>query len=156
MIKLEKRIQARLPFDRRDENPGNNYGIHGIDLWYILVGPHGAVQFAVSFPIYLPHVENERDWSERHSFHRVHAREPRGFDVGYHSPKPMYDDQTDMKCDILGGRCYYDGSGLTADEWAKEIFSVRGEVPEKTLWRKLGEYYCDRFGVDENKIGIEE
>lgn len=146
--KFTKSTHVRLPFDRRHEDPSKNYGIHGLDVWFILKGPKGAVQFAVTFPVYLPHVEREYlgkfiDWNSR--------KEIMGFDVGYHSPKPMYEGQRPMKgkCQHLGrSRCYYDGSGLRAMEWAKEIFAVKGAHPEDLLWKKLEEEYELRFETE--------
>jgi hypothetical protein len=60
------------------------------------------------------------------------------FDVGYHSPKPMFEghESMDGACSTLDGKpCYYEGGGLRAIEWAKRIFGadVRGDiVPPKT------------------------
>lgn len=156
-MKLTKVTNVRMPYDCRDPDPHKNYGIHGLDVWFMLNGPHGAVQFAVSFPIYLPHVECEKDWTETNrAYAEVHGREPRGFDVGYHSPKPMYEGQEPMPCELLeGGECYYDGSTLQADKWTRDIFSIRGERPEKEIWRRLANEYSDRFGVDASEITYE-
>jgi hypothetical protein len=56
---LVRSTQVRLPFDRRDPNPSKNYGIHGLDIWFIVKGPLGAVQFGATFPCYMPHVMAE-------------------------------------------------------------------------------------------------
>lgn len=131
---LERITKVRLPFDMRDDNPSKDYGIHGLDIFFILKGPKGAVQYGVTFPVYLPHVEYSRD-------------EIYGFDVGYHSPNPLYDGQCAMNCELLSdGKCYYDGSSLRAIEWTKEIFSITGQPPENILWKKLEEYYYETFG----------
>ena len=53
----------------------------------------------------------------------------------------------DSECYLVeGGKCYYDGSCLRADEWAQEIFSVKNEPPENLVWKKLEEDYIERFG----------
>lgn len=136
-MSFEKKIDARLPFDRRHEDPSKNYGVHGLDIWFILKGPLGAVQYAVTFSVFLPSV----DISRFHDMNKI-----RGFDVGYHSPEPMYEGQTSMDCTHLaGGKCYYDGSGLRADEWTDKIFSTIGKPPEDVLWKMLEEEYKDRF-----------
>lgn len=90
-MKFEKITNVRLPFDRRSPDPKTNYGIHGLDVWFILKGPKGATQFAVT-----------------------------GFDVGYHSLEPQYEGQTKMECTMFG-ECYYDGSSLRADDWSKNM-----------------------------------
>lgn len=136
---LERITKVRLPFDMRSTESGKNYGIHGLDVWFILKGPKGAVQFVVTFPVYLPHVQAE-------SYEWKYKPEIMGIDVGYHAFTPQYESQTSMPCDLLGGECYYDGSSLRADEWAKEIFAVRGEPPENEVWRRLEGEYVSCFG----------
>ena len=125
------------PFDMRHKDPSYNYGIGGLLVYWVLVGPKGATQFAVSFPAYLPHVMAEGN---------VSNTEIMGYDVGYHANYPMYDGQTDMDCSYTeSGKCFYDGSSLRADQWVEEIFSIRGERPEVRIWDKLEQEYMDRF-----------
>ena len=67
-----------------------------------------------------------------------------GFDVGYHSPDPMYDDQEPMEnCNVIEGDCYYDGSSLRAVEWYNEfIFSGKDE---ELIWEKLERVWRGEF-----------
>ena len=140
---MEKIINVRLPFDRRHEDDSKNYGIHGLDIWFILKGERGAVQFAVTFPVFLPHVAAELKWKDKPY---LDGQKIRGFDVGYHAKAPQYEGQIAMdNCDICNP-CYYDGSSLASDRWVEEIFSIRGEAPEKRLWEKLEQEYISRFG----------
>lgn len=135
--KFQKITNVRLPFDRRSADPKTNYGIHGLDIWFILKGPKGAVQFAINFPIYLPHVEAERyAWK--------YKPEIMGIDIGYHALEPQYEGQTKMECQMFG-ECYYDGSSLRADDWVKEIFAIRGTHLEDEIWSRLEEDYRRRF-----------
>lgn len=142
MEKFERITRVRLPFDRRHSDPSKNYGIHGLDVYFILKGEKGAAQFAVNFPVFLPHVEREHEGK----FPKI-RKEILGIDVGYHSPVPTFEGQNAMRgdCDVIGGKCYYDGSGLRADDWVQELFSVRGEHIDKLVWKKLEEEYADRF-----------
>lgn len=133
--KLEKITRVRLPFDLRHEDPNKNYGIHGTDIWFVLKGEKGAVQYGVTLPCYLPHIE----------INSSYMRKINGFDVGYHSYTPMYEGQSPMDCDVLGCECYYDGSALKADEWTKIIFSTIGRRPEEVLWKLLEQEYKSRF-----------
>jgi hypothetical protein len=136
---FEKITNVRLPYDRRHPDPKQNYGIHGLDVWFILKGPKGATQFAVTFPVYLPHVERESaSWK--------YKPEIMGTDVGYHAKEPQFEGHAAMPCNLFGGECYYDGSSLRADDWAKEIFAIRGEGPENEIWRRLKVEYVERFG----------
>lgn len=145
--KLFKKItRVGLPFDMRNDDPHINYGIHGFDIWFILHGPKGAVQFMISLDLHLPHIEREERPKWRTGAYYKDEK-IRGYDVGYHALTPQYEGQYIRECDLLeGGKCYYDGSALASDEWVKEIFSIRGEKPENRLWDKLEEEYISRFG----------
>lgn len=129
---MEKIVKVRLPYDLKEQG----YGIAGLMLWYILKGELGAVQYAVYIPYYLPHIDNT-------------SGKLMGVDVGYHSLVPMYEDQTSYECDMFG-KCYYDGSGLRADDWTKEIFATKGKLLENVIWEKLTEEYELRFGEKNN------
>lgn len=137
-MRFERIKTIRLPFDLRDVDPKRNYGIGGLYITFILKGERGAIQFQVSFPVYLNHIDKPK-----HDF----MNKIDGSDVGYHSPVPMYEGQNfmDHKCPIIGGKCYYDGSGLRASEWAEEIFSKRGNDHEEIIFKKLEEEYLMRF-----------
>jgi len=145
-IKFEKITNVRLPFDRRHTNDFKNYGIHGLDIWFILKGPKGATQYACTFDIYLPHVEKY----DRPKWKAMEREKIRGFDVGYHSLTPQYEGQTQTDCTSLdGGKCYYDGSSLRANSWTETIFSTIGKPPEEVLWKMLEDEYMSRFeGVE--------
>lgn len=140
--KLKKEYKVGLPFDRRHPDDSKNYGIHGLDIWFILKGEKGAVQYGVTFPVYLPHVAKELQ-AKGKTLDRIY-----GFDVGYHARMPQYEGQTIMAdCDLTPeGKCFYDGSSLRASDWTEQIFSVVGEKPEKLLWEKLYTEYVERFG----------
>lgn len=139
MTKFEKITNVRLPFDCRSTDPSKNYGIDNLGVWFVLKGPKGAIQFIVSFPIYLPHVTREKGG--------LLPGNISGTDVGHHAKAPQYDGQTSMKCDYFG-ECYYDGSSLRAQEWADQIFSITGEQPEKEIWRRLEQEYFYLFGEE--------
>lgn len=69
------------------------------------------------------------------------------FDLGYHSPVPLYEGQSPMSdCHLLPGRaCFYDGSGLMADT----PWRLLREEGDAAVWKHLEDYYADTFsGVD--------
>lgn len=73
-------------------------------LIYYCVGVHGATQLGLWLRV------GESAWP---------GQEPIfAYDLGYHSVAPQYEEQGDaMECDLVeGGRCYYDGSGLQAEQ----------------------------------------
>ena len=135
---MEQLTEWTPAFDKRHKDPMKNYGIGSVGLKFILKGELGAVQFYILTGWNLPKVQEEhkiKGWSSN----------PMGADVGYHSPKPMYDDDTPAtdSCPYLDGKpCYYDGSGLAADGlFDKFITKGIGAV-----WNKLENYYTDTFG----------
>lgn len=146
-IEFETIQRVKLPFDRRHESPSKNYGIHGLDVWFILKGPKGATQYMFNAGIYLPHVEEEYLRRNIDLFSYKDCGKFSGYDVGYHAKEPQFEGQQPHgDCDILGGQCYYDGSGLFAAEKTKEFFSIRGESIEPHIWKFLEEQYLERFG----------
>lgn len=70
---------------------------------YSVTGPRGAVNLTFSEPIPVHPLLNR--WM--------------GVDFGYHSPRPMYEGQEpETRCELLGEvPCFYDGSGLRADQY---------------------------------------
>ena len=113
---------------------------------FVLKGPKGAVQFLLFTGWQLPHVLEE--WKER-----KFSIEVMPADLGYHSPKPMYDDQRPMPdCEYLDGLpCYYDGSTLNAER----PYKVLTEQGEDALWEFLKDYYKSTLERPEDISGIE-
>lgn len=60
-------------------------------------------------------------------------------DVGYHSPVPTYEGQKVFSedCGIIGGRCYYDGTSLGAEELLSRL-SANGV---DAVWDELEQWY---------------
>ena len=138
-----KRIIDFVPgYDKRDPDPKKNYGIGSMMIWFVLKGERGAVHFSITTGWYPENVQREF-YARKKVLDIVN---PVGADVGYHSPEPMYEGQetVDDSCEYLDGKpCYYDGSGLAADDLAKR-FLVDGD---STVWSELENVYIQRFGV---------
>ena len=152
MEKLIREVLVLPAFDKRDTNPSKNYGIHGCNLCFYVKGEKGAVQFIIYTNWHLPHVQKElisKCHGSRTEFsgHHFCHLEPIPADIGYHSPKPMYDSQEPIstECDLIGkGKpCYYDGSSLNAEGY----FQIMVEGGSEALWKALEEYYHNRFDV---------
>ena len=142
---MEREIKFLPAYDERN-NPKGNYGIHGVDLRMYLKGELGTVQFVVYTNWHLPHVQEELLNTSKCDKLSIKCNfEPMPADVGYHSPKPIYEGQEIMSdcCECLGGKpCYYGGSGL----YAEKIYKVLVEKGSDEVWKKLEEYYIDIFG----------
>lgn len=109
-----------------------SYGRHGMEVTWLLRGPKGVTQFKM-FTGWEPGLD-------RHSERMVNA--PMGADLGYHAFVPQYEGQEPMdSCDYLPGQptCYYDGSGLMADDLMHE-FLIHGE---QVIWNRLAERHDD-------------
>jgi hypothetical protein len=144
--KFKRSILFRPGYDERRKG----CGVHGMEMRFVVKGPRGAVQFLLFTNWMLPHVE--RELHDR--YEKGESLNPclfKGYpaDLGYHSPKPMYKDQSAMRndCDILGGQCYYDGSGLNAER----PFGILVSQGLEALWKFLEEYYGSVFSKNEMK-----
>ena len=113
------------------EQGGSGHGRHGMEIRWLLRGPKGGAQFLIY-----------TDWipGEPGSPRTAHMF-PMGADVGYHAKQPKYEDQAPMsgECEITGGVCYYDGSGLRAMELV-EVFKQFGE---QAVWDELEAVYAE-------------
>lgn len=135
---MERIVLTTPAFDRRNTDPSKNYGIHGMELRYVLKGVKGATQFLVFTNIQLPHVHEERVGRPVSSIDY-----PMGADIGYHAMQPQYAGQEKMtKCAFVDGGCYYDGSGLAATEFIPLWVSGGDEA----VWPMLEDKYIERFG----------
>jgi hypothetical protein len=59
--RFRKEITFSPAFDKRDPDPQKNYGVHGVEMRWLLHGPDGVVQFLVFTGWNLPHVTKEMD-----------------------------------------------------------------------------------------------
>jgi hypothetical protein len=89
---------------------------------FLLHGDLGATQFLVQF--------RTRPYGN--------ARLVEGWDVGFHSRAPIsYATEMD-ECDVVPeGRCWYDGSGLQADELCQRFL----KEGEQVVWATLEDRY---------------
>jgi hypothetical protein len=135
---FERRIVITGAYDKRHPEPSKNYGIHGMDMCFYLIGPRGAVQFVFYSAQHLKHVANELRASLGYNpFHGM------GADIGYHAITPQYQGQECGDCTLLpGGKCYYDGSGLAASEFEDEFVAGGSEI----VWPMLKQKYNEWFG----------
>jgi hypothetical protein len=140
MSDFKREIEWTPAFDKRHTDPQKNYGIHGVNMKWLLTGPKGVIQFMVYTNWHLPHVRRERE--ERVSDH--YLCQPIPADVGYHSPTPMHEGEKPCteSCPYLGGKpCYYDGSGMAAVELFDVLVTKGGEA----VWEEMEDTYRSCF-----------
>lgn len=138
-MKFKKKIQVRPAFDKRNVDESKNYGIHGCDIIFTLIGEKGAVTFVLFTGWHLPHIVAEME----HTYDQLFK--PMPTDIGYHSPYAMYEDQKprEQVCEYIGVPCYVGGSALYSDEY----FDVLVKEGTKGLWKKMIKYYKSCFGA---------
>ena len=143
---MEKRIEFTPGYDKRNSDPSKNYGIHGMNIKFVLIGEFGATQFLIYTNWYPSHVTKDfikkaQENQEKIWYECVFL--PVGADVGYHSKKAFHEDQyKNEDCPYTNGICYYDGSGMAAENLMNK-FLVHGD---EAVWKELEEVYVDRFG----------
>lgn len=145
---MEKIIEINPAYDKRNPKPSKNYGVHGVDIRFILIGDKGATQFVLYTNWYLPHVTQEflnKPILSKQDIKLFFL--PMPADLGYHSKVPFYDDHLHTEdCPYTGGDCYYDGSTMAADR----IYNVLLEEGADGVWKELEKHYKEIFETDEN------
>ncbi len=135
---FERKMLFKPSFNRIDPDPKKNYGIASMRIWFILTGEKGAVQWQFDTGWYC---KSARQHALAFPAIYNDGKVLRGWDLGYHAHEPQYEGQSSLDCDILGGKCYYDGSSLNA-QLLEEGFLTEGD---EWVWRKLEEYYACQF-----------
>jgi hypothetical protein len=139
----------RTPGMKPDDGTGHtNYGVGSVVITFVLKGPKGAVQFKIGTDWYPPHVQRSDTGRRLQELTGYSGVRPAGYDVGYHSAEPMYEGQEPMgepgECAYVpeGCACYYDGSGLRADDWVKSHLLRGGS---EAVWAALEKEYRALF-----------
>ena len=145
---FEHIVRFSPAYDKRDEDPKKNYGIASMRIWFILKGKNGAVQILLGTDWFLPETIAEyKRIGNKNKNPPCDLREDPQFlkcwDVGYHSPKPVFKGQKKHKCDILG-KCYYDGSSLRGDD--DDIVEHFMKEGSDFIWKYLEKEYNIMFG----------
>lgn len=155
---FRRQIVFEQGYNYLHETGATGRGQHGMGIRFLLVGPHGATQFLMNtgwtprgqVDAQAPHREpvhidqdglRVRDYGFG-SYHYGLTRAPSGMDLGYHWLVPLYLGQEDYArpCQYLNGQvCYYDGSGLAAEEVLRD-FMDEGVT---SVWKHLVKRYRD-------------
>ena len=121
--------------------PGDNTGVESCLLGMTLKGLHGAIEFSVSPGWFLD--QTLAFWDRRGLAQDKARFKPIPWCVGCHAKTPQYEGQTAIQsdCPYTDGACYYDSSGLRANDWFKEL--VKGGSDR--IWELLEAEYRWRF-----------
>ena len=140
---FERRVKLNPAFDKRHADDGRNYGIHGVDLAFYLIGEHGATDFVIYTNWQLPEVTREMEARPSSGQFPHLVCHPLPANIGYHRTTPAYEGQECYieTCELLGGKpCYSDGSGTMA----REVFEMLLREGDAAIWRELEHWYRER------------
>jgi hypothetical protein len=128
---LERRVEFRPAWDRRDPNPAKDYGVHGVEIHFSVIGPLGAISWYLMTPWVLPAV---RKWWKTLP---VPARaEPIPAGLTWHERA----DTHGQECHLVGS-CRAEQVGSLDTDWLYEILIAEGEAG---LWRELESAYTEK------------
>lgn len=140
---FERAVVFEPGFGRNPEEgslpSSERYGRSAMSIRFLLRGDAGVVQFLMGTG-WVPEKEEIGGWG----YSDWVAHRPFSRDVGYHARTAHYEGQESMgQCEYLGAECFYDGSGLLAEEVMADFFD-RGE---RAVWERLHRYYDRTFGL---------
>lgn len=123
-------------FDKRNPDPHKNYGIHCVDMYFVVKGKKGAVSFQIMTGWFL---EKNRDANEgmRHF--------PIAADILTHSIvnyEKLQEGNHHPVCMFTGKGCY---SNMHSLLWAEQVFNEFCEKGEKYLWGELEKVYREEL-----------
>jgi hypothetical protein len=142
MSDFKRLIQWAPAYDRRHPDPSKNYGIHGVEMRWVLCGERGAVHLLVYTNWMLPHVRPKE--------HSPLLCGPMPTDLGYHAPTR---DKERGECEYLEGRpCIYEGSSLESIP----VFETLVREGEEACWGALADYYHRVFDRKIKRRGVKK
>ena len=134
-MRYTKRIYIEPGYDKRNPDPSKSYGVGAARIRFVLKHKDKAVHALFYTNWYPPTVPSH-----------IGEEKLQCFDVGYHSPYPMYDSQPCMgKCEYIGKPCYYDGSSVIGDD--HNLVGKLITEGEEGVWKYLEEFWEATFGV---------
>lgn len=152
---MERLTQIRPAFDKRNPDPKKDYGIGAMVVAMVLRGKRGAVHFIWSTAIFLEETEKrlaksgDLNWQNiSHDPERDHwfsVAKAMGYDVGYHSPKPLsdYQKKEGPRWPTRMGKKKADEDGMTNSQKIMNVkFTKIGKKAPKCEWLGVP-CYCD-------------
>lgn len=148
---MERITKIRPAYDKRSDDPKKDFGIHCMQVFMVLKGKLGAVHFTWSTGIFLEETEKRLakeghlNWEKLGEDHYFSVAKAQGYDVGYHSLKPLneYQKKEGPRWRMKLVKRKADDSGMTTMEKAANMrWKKLGKGPVVCEW--LGKpCYCD-------------
>lgn len=140
MTKFIKKTIFSKSFDRRDPDPKKDYGIGGVDLWFVLKGKKGAISASFRTGWYLPSCFENNYYLDQHERERL-----RCFMVDMHTPScgEIDDDSDTNACTWLdNGKCYLSSTLRDDEKVLQKALLERGSIG---LWNEMIKIYYREF-----------
>jgi hypothetical protein len=148
LTKFIREIKISPAYDKRDPNPKKNYGIGSCRIFFIVIGPKGAItiNFGTNWYLSTTIIEYKTKGINHRIIDLEKESEPlKAWSWDYHSKTPRYDGQHSLtNCDFLA--CYCDGSGLKAERYTEILLNGGSDK----LFEELEKDYIITFGGEEN------
>jgi hypothetical protein len=131
---MKREIRFMPAYDKRND-PGGNFGIHGVVIYFIVYGDEGVLVLELSTNWQLKHLRPKWD-----SYETAIRLLPRAVALHLHTFFPIYDGQdgpSTESCEFLDGhKCY-----CISTYSVKELLDVLIEGGDKALWKELERRY---------------
>lgn len=126
-----REFHVRAAYDKRDADPRKNYGVHGVEIEFVVKRSGAAVN---CFWMTDWQCQSTLDWWKAAGLDQHTTRFDGLGDLGWHSPIKLdkWDTKISSPCPHTGGDCYYSGTGLGA----QELFRKWVEAPD-IIWPEL-------------------
>lgn len=143
-LHLKHEVTFSNAYDGFLEKPPKDYGRHGVDMWCVVFGPHGAIHLRVFTNWMLTKTIDPKGKNlvPRYIYSGEESFGPEAADLVIHSLKPLHKGQkpTSIDCQYLNGKCYSDT--CAGREKAFDLLVTGGS---DALWKFMDEKYVKIF-----------
>ncbi len=144
---LIRSVTFQAAWDRRDPNPHKNYGVHGVQIDFVLRGSAGAVYFPVRTSWMLPEVnEWHRQLAAENPFLLRAVEKPICAPFSIHSPtqREGWQHSGEEICEFLGAPCWAESSSYLAPDAVWEKMLREGS---EGFWKAIEEIYRQNLEI---------
>jgi len=129
---FERRVEFTAAYDKRNADPKRNYGIHGVNALFTLIGDLGAVRFVLF-----------TSWE----LDVLAQRAPLPAQIEIHAMRKRWAPNTEGEdCDLLpGGKCFASCYYQLADD----AYTALVEGGSEGLWGWMEQIYAEELGKEE-------
>lgn len=147
---LERRMYFRPAYHKVNNDPAKDYGVHSMEINFVLIGPNGAIHFTNFSGMMLDKTWEWWDKTGRMSHaYKMHM----GADVGYHTAKPQFKSQEIRWPTRMVKKEGFDIIKASKEAALADTHKETGERLEEIVnnisWEKIGDAppVCEYLGV---------